>query len=80
MVASLNRVSLSGILGRHQIVGDRNDGEQNQKQQSQGDPLLGPAHALHVFCRSAAQPQAHHASGQDRPRYIEKKFHSLSRF
>lgn len=77
MVPALNGVSLGRILQCQQVIGDRNDGEQNQDEQSQGNKLGA---AVDGRARRPLEPQANHGDGHNEPGKIEEKFHSLPRF
>lgn len=73
-VASLHRVGLCGILSSHQIVGDRDDREENDDEQKQSNELNSPMRASVTALRLEAQPEADEAQRHQGADEIENQF------
>lgn len=73
MVSPQTRVGFGGIQGRLQVVGDGNDGEEDQNEQSQGHELHPRARPR---TRSQSQPEKEYQGGKQNPREIEAQLHS----
>lgn len=77
VVAAKAGVDLGRVLDCLQVVGDGNDGKEDEDEHCQGCPLGSPG------CASLwreAQPEANDHDGGKGPREIEGKLHSHSRF
>lgn len=73
-VAPLHRVGLGRVLGRHQIVGYRDDREENDDEQKQGDDLSCPMCGSGTPSRGNAKPQADEAHSHESAHEIENEF------
>lgn len=76
VVPPLATAGLGRVLHGLEVVGDRNDGEQDKQEHSQGHKLHSPA----PFARAEAQPQAEHQGREQNPSEIEEQLHSQGRF
>ena len=78
VVAALAGVGFGRILKRLQVVGHRDNREQDQYKHGQGDKLRMPVLDMPIGAgtRGDAQPQAEHERCQRHPGEIESQLHS----
>jgi hypothetical protein len=77
LVPSLTGIRLGGILGRPQVIADRNHGEKDDQQHDQGDQVQSPLRARPML---EANPETEAPDRKEGPGEIEENFHPSHRF